>query len=113
MTVSFNGFNENAVTFLRDGEIEAGAPVTVTANGTVSPAEDGDILCGVAAAADGDCVTVQLTGYVKLAYTGDAPAVGYTALSCDGEGGVACDEDGKSYLVIDVDTVAGTVGFIL
>ena len=113
MTVSFNGFNEKAVTFLCGDGVEAGGTVVVSDNGTVSAAEEGDILCGVVSAVDGDCASVQLTGYVRLPYSSTAPEAGYNTLSCDGNGGVCVDEDGKSYLVIDVDTTDTTVGFIL
>ena len=44
---------------------------------------------------------------------GAAPALGWAALSADGSGGVQADADGRSFLVVDVDTSAETVTFVL
>ena len=44
---------------------------------------------------------------------GAAPALGWSGLSADGEGGVQADADGSTYLVVDVDTTAQTVTFVL
>ena len=44
---------------------------------------------------------------------GAAPALGWSGLSADGEGGVQADADGSTHLVVDVDTTAKTVTFVL
>ena len=58
-----------------------------------------------------------LGGMVTAGYTvpaeGAAPALGWSGLSADGEGGVQADADGSTYLVVDVDTTAKTVTFVL
>ena len=60
---------------------------------------------------------VALGGMVTAGYTvpaeGAAPALGWSGLSADGEGGVQADADGSTYLVVDVDTTAKTVTFVL
>ncbi|MEA4946652.1 MAG: hypothetical protein VB058_03705 [Oscillospiraceae bacterium] len=57
--------------------------------------------------------TVKLDGFVTVPYTGAAPAVGFSALSADAAGGVRVNAAGREYLVLEVDTAAKTVGFIL
>ena len=56
-------------------------------------------------------------GMVTAGYTvpaeGAAPALGWSGLSADGEGGVQADADGSTHLVVDVDTTAKTVTFVL
>ena len=60
---------------------------------------------------------VALGGMVTAGYTvpaeGAAPALGWSGLSADGEGGVQADADGSTYLVVDVATTAKTVTFVL
>lgn len=113
MNVSFSGFNENSTTFNCAQNVEAGKAVKVSENGTVALCTSGDVFCGVATDVRGECATVQLTGYIRMPYTGTAPALGYTALASDGNGGVAQGEGGKLCLVTDVDTTDNTVGFML
>ena len=67
--------------------------------------------------AEGELVKVSANGTVAAGYTvpaeGAAPALGWSGLSADGEGGVQADADGSTYLVVDVDTTAKTVTFVL
>ncbi|MBR5773893.1 MAG: hypothetical protein IKY44_03475 [Clostridia bacterium] len=113
MNVSFSGFNEKSATFNCAQDVEAGKAVKVSANGTVSACKNGDVFCGVATSVRGECAAVQLAGYIRMPYSGSAPALGYTALAANGNGGVAVNEGGRSCLVTDVDTTDGTVGFML
>ncbi len=116
MKVSFGGLGEQVATFFNSASAAAsdGERVKVSGNGEVSACSAGDRFFGVALAADSDFAAVQAGGFVTLPYSGQtAPAVGYATLSADGEGGVAVDEDGWDYLVLEVDTTAGTVGFLL
>ena len=113
MNVSFSGFNEKSTTFNCTENIEAGKAVKISANGTVAACANGDIFCGIVTDVRGGCATVQLTGYVRTAYSGAAPALGYTALASDGNGCVTSSESGRSYLVTDVDSTDNTVGFML
>lgn len=113
MNVSFSGFNEKSITFNCTEYVETGAAVKVSENGTVVPCANGDVFCGIVTDVRSDCATVQLEGYIRTPYSGSAPALGYTALTADGNGGVCANDDGRSYLVTDVDTTDGTVGFML
>ena len=113
MNVSFSGFNEKSTTFICSQDVEAGKVVKVTENGTVSSCENGDDFCGVVTDVRGDCATVQLTGYIRMPYSGSAPALGYTGLAADGNGGIVASENGKVYLVTDLDKTDNTIGFML
>lgn len=55
----------------------------------------------------------MVTAGYTVPEAGAAPAVGWSGLSADGEGGVQADVDGSTYLVVDVDTTAKTVTFVL
>lgn len=113
MNISFSGIGEQYVTFLSQNE-EAGIPVAMSANGTVAAAANGSSFCGIAVSAKNDMNAVRTGGYVKLPYTGTAPAVGYTKLASNGSGGVTVSAaNGREYLVVEVDTAAKTVGFFL
>ena len=107
MKISFDGIGEKVATFINNGA-EAGEPVKVSANGTVSPCSEGDVI-------DGICLTdeayapVVIGGFVTVAYSGTAPSAGHATLSADGDGGVAADEDGVDYLIVNVDSTNGTV----
>lgn len=115
MKVSFEGFDEKVLSFISDSTAapKTGEVVKISANGTVSACDEEDDFIGAVIAADDDFAVVQVGGYIKLPYSGTAPTVGYGILVADDDGGVASNDEGKSYLIIDVDTTAGTVGFIL
>lgn len=114
MSISFGGIGELSVTFMADATVKKGCPVKMTANDTVKVCADGDRMIGVAVeASDDGYATIQLCGYVTLSYTGTAPSVGYTKLAANGNGGMKSDSTGGEYLVLDVDTSAKTVGFII
>ena len=112
MSVSFHGIGQWCATFLGDG-IQEGAVVKVTGQGTAAACAPGDPFCGVAVAGDKEACTVQLGGFARLSYDTAAPAIGYTALSADGKGGVQSDEDGRSYWVVEQDAAAKTVTVLL
>ncbi|MBR5272482.1 MAG: hypothetical protein IKU25_03695 [Clostridia bacterium] len=113
MNVSFSGFNEKSITFEANDSVKIGAPVKVSANGTVSACGQGDVFCGVATDVRGGYATVQTSGYVKIKYSADAPTLGYTTLVAGSDGSVSVDESGRTYLVTYVDTTESTVGFML
>mgnify|MGYP000913796035 FL=1 len=115
MTVSFEGIGEKIVTFYNSdtASAAAGLPVKMSGNGQVCACAAGDRFIGVAAAADSSFAAVKNAGYVKLPYTGSAPAVGFAKLAAAGNGAVTDAETGGEYLVVDVDTAGETVGIIL
>ena len=118
MKLSYEGIGQWAATFACD-HLAEGELVKISANGTVSTCSDGERFCGMvlSTARDGLACSVALGGMVTAGYTvpaeGAAPALGWSGLSADGEGGVQADADGSTYLVVDVDTTAKTVTFVL
>ena len=108
MNVNFNGFGENAATFIADETLtEAGVPVKMKDNCTVAKCNASENFCGVCVSVRGGYAVVQLSGYVKVKKI----AVGYKKLSATADGGVSVTTTGREYLVLDsTDT---SVGFIL
>ncbi len=113
MELSFSGFGENAATFAVQDGVMPGAPVKMAGNGTVGPCAAGDSFCGAALNVRGGYAAVQLCGYIRLPYTGDAPAVGWQALSAAAGGTVQASSSGRQYLVVDVDPAGKTCGLLL
>ena len=118
MKLSYEGIGQWAATFACT-EVAEGEFVKISENGTVAACGDGEDFCGMVLSVSrgGDACSVALGGMVTAGYTvpdeGAAPAVGWSGLSADGEGGVQADADGSTYLVVDVDTAAETVTFVL
>lgn len=110
MNVSFNGYNEGIVTFEAESDVKAGAPVVLSGNGKVKAATTE--FCGICSALRGGYAAVQLNGYVKVPYTGTL-TVGYSKLAAE-NGKVKTDStNGRSILVVDVDTTSNYAGIIL
>lgn len=110
MNISFNGFDEEVITFETDGNIEANSPVMVTDNGIVDNALG--TFCGICKCTRNGYAAVQLKGYVVVPYI-NAPKVGYSKLTAV-NGKVTVDNTyGREYLVINVDASTKTVGFML
>ena len=118
MKLSYEGIGQWAATFACSGAVE-GEMVKISGSGAVSACAAGDDPCGMVLAVGraGDACTVALGGMVTAGYTvpdeGAAPALGWTAMSADGEGGMQADAGGRIFLVVDVDTTAETVTFML
>ena len=92
MKVSFEGIGQWCATF--EGGVTEGHVVKVDSGGGAAECEAGDAFCGAAAYVRGDTCTVQLGGFVTVPYSGSAPALGYTALTADGKGGVQAAASG-------------------
>ncbi len=112
MSVSFGGFNSNAVTFKAPETIESGSAVKISESNTVVPCEDGDVFCGFALDGENRYASVQLCGTVTSKYSGTAPKTGYEMLVSDGVG-VKASADGREYLVVAVDEATQTVTFLM
>jgi hypothetical protein len=113
MEISMMGYGENTATFEALEGVAPGMPVKMAGNGTVGPSSAGDAFCGVAVNVRGGFAAVQLSGYVTLPYTGEAPAPGFALLNAAGAGAVQKDAAGRSLLVIDADDSAKTCGILL
>ena len=114
MKISFEEIGNWAATFACS-DVSEGDMVKVSASGTVSACAASDAFCGVAAAVGHgkDACSVILGGLVTAPYTGTAPAVGFSKLSADGNGGVQADTSGSPSLVVAVNTADQTVTFKL
>ncbi|HIT32416.1 MAG TPA: hypothetical protein IAC25_06270 [Candidatus Enterenecus stercoripullorum] len=115
MELSFEGIGQVAATFAtqeaQEEKLSIGQVVTLTAEGTVGLGTAGAAPCGVILALEKDQkATVQVDGFVQVAYTGDtAPTVGWGSLGVDGNGGVqVASSGGRSCLIVQVDTAAKT-----
>ncbi len=115
MKLSYEGIGQWAATFAAsdDGGGRTGEDQRQRNGGRLH--EAGDVFCGMVLSVGrgGDACAVALGGLVTAGYTETAPEVGWERLSADGAGGVQVDVDGRTYLVVDVDTTAKTVTFAL
>ena len=111
MKVSFEGVGEQVLSFNKASGVTKGALVKMSANST----DAGDRFMGVCIASGDAFAEIKTAGYVELGYSGTAPAVGYATLAADAAAGKVktVTTGGAQYLVIKVDTAAGTVGFIM
>lgn len=111
MNINFNGYGENAATFIADSELEqTGVPVKISADGTVAKCASGDLFCGICIGVRDGYATVQLSGYAKVQTTAKL-ALGYTKLAAAANGKVAANDSGRELLVID--STASEAGIIL
>ena len=115
MKSSFDGIGQWAATFACSGDVAEGQMVKIGDSGAVTACADGEAFAGqiTAVGRDGAACSVELGGMVTAAYTGSAPALGWSGLSADGNGGVKADASGHEYLVVDVDEVGMTATFVL
>lgn len=115
MKVSFEGIGQWAATFSCGDGVTVGHVVKISDNGEVEPCGAGEAFCGTTAvvARDGMACSVVLGGMVTVPYTGAAPALGWSGLTADGEGGIKADDSGREYLVVDVDSVGMMATFAL
>ena len=108
MSISFHGIGQVCTTFL-GSNIAEGHVVKMIANGTVAACNADETFCGIAVCCKDDALSVQVAGFTSIRYSGDAPAIGWSTLAADGNGGVKSAEGGRSYLVVHVDNTAKTV----
>ena len=113
MAISFDAIGERYVTFFAGQTAEDGKLCKMTANGTVGNCAANDDFCGVITQVRGGTASVLMNGYVELPYTGSAPSLGYSVLVAGASDSVKSAESGKTYLVVNVDTTAKTVGLFL
>ena len=104
--------HEILATFHAEEGVEAKSVCKITASGTVGPCASGDGFHGFVTTVRGGYAGVVLHGTVTAAYSGNAPAVGKTALCADGKGGVTAGGS-ETCLVISVDETAKTVTMVL
>ena len=111
MNVNFNGFREGIVTFIADSALtDAGVPVKMSADGTVTKCSGNDNFCGVCVGLRNGYAAVQLTGYARMKAAAKID-VGYRKLASDSNAKVAVNSGGRELLVVDSTTTE--VGVIL
>ena len=113
MKVSFEGIGEQVISFAAASGLTKGVFVKMSASSTVTACSSGDGFVGYCCAAEGGFAEIRTHGYMKCPYSGTAPSVGYGILVADAGGKVKSAQSGASYLIVDVDTTAGTVGFMM
>lgn len=112
MNVSFNGFNEKALTFICEEKITKGYPVKITDNSTVAKCDEDQSFIGICLDCDEENATVQMSGYVKMKYTDSAPQRGKNALVCAADGCVKEGDGGTPCTVLAVNSTDSTVEFL-
>lgn len=111
MNVKFNGYGENAATFVADSTLtRTGVPVKISDNGTVAACSANDVFCGVCVALRDGYATVQLSGYATV-ITSAKLALGFQKLAAAANGKVAANTNGRELLVVN--STATEAGIIL
>ena len=113
MAINFGAIGEQYVTFKAGTGLAEGEVCKVSANGTVSACEEDDVFAGVADEIRGDKVGVILGGYVEVPCSGTLPDPGYVILAADGDGGVYEADEGRTCLVVNVDSTNDIIGLFL
>ncbi|MBP3330272.1 MAG: hypothetical protein J6L89_05500 [Clostridia bacterium] len=112
MKVSFNGFNDKALTFMCEEEITKGYPVKISSDYTVAKAANADEFIGICLDSDSENATVQVSGYVKMNYSDGAPALGRNYFVCAADGTVQENSSGTPVTVLAVNSTDTTVEFL-
>lgn len=115
MTYSYEGIGQVVATFMVNEPVAEGQIVKIAATGTVGPCAAGDAFCGKVkvAARDGLGCAVALRGLVTASYSGSTPNLGWCEMASDGSGGVSYKSGAHKYMVVDLNSDAKTVTFML
>lgn len=112
MEISFNGFENNLITFKADSSVSAGSLVYISENATVSKCENGDSFIGIAVAVKNGYAAVQTKGHTQVK-TGDDIPLGRNSLASDGNDCVIAGTDTYTFLVISTDSENHVADIIL
>ena len=107
MRISYEGIGHVSVTFPMEDCI-IGEVCKFNDEGSIYTCSDGEAFVGIAESISAYAAAVQIHGFAKVKYTGEAPTPGYDKLCANGKGGVRVNEDGREYLVVEVDYEAST-----
>ena len=113
MAINFGAIGEQYVTFTAGTGLAVGAVCKVSANGTVSACEEDDVFAGVVDQLRGGKAGVVMGGYVEVPCSGTLPDPGYVILAADGDGGVYEADEGRTCLVVNVDSTNDMIGLFL
>lgn len=115
MSVSFNGYKNNVLTFENGGAL-LGYPVTINSEGKVINAASGSEFIGICTNTNGDYVSVQTDGYIEMGYNGTVPSYGLCGFVASSLGKILSADPtvkANTYVVVKVDEANSIVGFIL
>ncbi|MBE6784100.1 MAG: hypothetical protein E7536_08835 [Ruminococcaceae bacterium] len=112
MKVSFNGFNDKALTFMCGEEITKGYPVKISSKHTVAMSNADEEFIGICLESDNENAVVQVSGYVKMNYSDTVPSLGRNFFICAADGTVKESTDGTPVIVLGVDSTDTTVEFL-
>lgn len=120
-SISYKAIGDISVSFLSalTKGTDEGKVVKISDDKTVSLCSQTDQFHGVVKVIDAadSLATVQVSGFVTVPYTGDAPSAGLATLEADDAGGVQIVASpalgDRFYLIVDVDTTNGLVTFLL
>ncbi len=113
MVISFNDIGQVCASFAFDGTLQVGDPCKISRSATVIKGSEGDAFIGKALAIRDNMASVAVKGCMSFPYTGTMPSAGFAKLTCDGNGGVCINEDGREYLIISVDIINHIVTVML
>ncbi len=108
MNVCYDGIGYLAVT-VPAGSCAADKVCMLSADGEADGCTSGGRFMGLCEEVKQGLAAVQVAGFAKVKYSGTAPALGFTKLAADGNGGISANSNGQEYLVMAVDTAALTV----
>ena len=112
--VSYKGFGEKFLTF-KNTKVQKGDLVAIKNDGVAEKANNSAKFVGLCVDDSHEgYITVQMSGYVELPYTGTMPDINYSAFTSNGNGGVKYENGGNIiFKVLKIDTEKNIVGFIL
>ncbi len=114
MYPKLDGFNTKEITLYTEADIKPGMPVMLAENYSAGIPAAGSRFIGVCTSARGRYVSVALTGVVTVPYSGSGIKIGYSPLTCDGNGKLKHDANGSAeFLVFEVNEYDNLVTFLL
>lgn len=114
MNIKYDGYNTHCLT-MENGGVTPGNPVSIDAKGRAINGAVGKPFVGMCVSTRGDYAVVQTHGYAK-ANCVDKLAYGINELTVTqgNKLGLAIGEtEGRQVIVVEVDSVNQTIGFIL
>ncbi len=100
--ISNKGFMEGIITLETSGQPYEGEVVTMGYNNCTGGAAPSDGFLGIIRKLRNGIAAVQVKGYAKVKFSGMLP-IGVNRVSCDGEGGILVDQQGREVIVLSFD----------
>ena len=113
MKYSYEQIGAVCATFRCHDNVQPGQSCQMMDNDCICLAEEDSDFDGVVISRRGDCATVAMRGFVTLPYSGNTLYAGSRYLHADGIGGVTAAEEGKMYVIVNVDMTNKIVTFLM